>query len=76
MGTVLLAFVVGLAVAAAVFLGITLYTWTAIHSGWSDFGIEVFFASMWIAPLVLGTGAGAWTYRTLRKRAGHVPRSS
>jgi hypothetical protein len=59
------------AVAAAVFVPYGMYTWTAIHSGWSDAQIRAFFVGMWVLPLVAGLATGWLTFRRLdRRRAG------
>ena len=63
MWKVLCAFAVGLAVAVAVFLRFALYTWTAIHSGWSDVGLQIFATAMRAVPPVLGLIAGWVAYR-------------
>ena len=50
-------------VGVAVWVGFGLYTWTAIHNGWSDFGIQMFRVAMWVVPVVMGLGAGWAVYR-------------
>ena len=42
MWRVMLAVVVGLVVGGVVFFAFALYTWTAIHSGWSQRGMYIF----------------------------------
>ena len=54
----LLATIVGFAVAGVVFVAFGLYTWTAIHSRWSDTKIALFHAASWGVPLTLGVCAG------------------
>jgi len=59
----LIALVVATMVGVAVWVGFGLYTWTAIHNGWSDFGIQMFRVAMWVVPVVVGLGAGWAAYR-------------
>jgi asparagine N-glycosylation enzyme membrane subunit Stt3 len=63
----LFAIAAGGAVAAATFSGFALYTWTAIHSGWSQAGINAFHAATTVVPLVLGMLAGIAVYRLTRR---------
>ena len=59
----LFALTVATVVGVAVWFGFALYTWTAIHSGWSDFGIQMFTVAMWVVPVAAGLGAGLAAYR-------------
>ncbi len=63
MSKVVFAVVVGLAVCGVVFFGFAAYTWTAIHSGWSLFGIRLFQAATLIVPPAMGVLAGWYAYR-------------
>jgi asparagine N-glycosylation enzyme membrane subunit Stt3 len=63
----LFALTAGGAVAAAIFGGFALYTWTAIHSGWSQAGINAFYAATAVVPLGLGMLAGIAVYRLTRR---------
>lgn len=51
------------------FVGFGLYTWTAIHSGWSDFGMQVFGVASMVVPPVLGLVAD-WVAHRITGRAG------
>ena len=59
----LFALVVATMVGAAVWYGFALYTWTAIHSGWGESGIQMFRIAMWVVPVAVGLGAGWAAYR-------------
>jgi hypothetical protein len=59
----LFALTIAAVVGLAVWFGFALYTWTAIHSGWSDFGIQMFSVAMWVVPVAVGLGAGWAVYR-------------
>ena len=66
MWKILFALIVGTIVGTAVFFGFALYTWTAIHSGWSDAGLRTFQVATFVVPLALGLVAAWFTYRTGR----------
>ena len=55
---------VGIAVGAVAFICFGLYMWTAIHSGWSDSGLRIFYLAALLVPPALGLVAGWITYRT------------
>jgi hypothetical protein len=40
-----------------------MYTWTAIHSGWSNVEIRVFQAATFAVPLAIGIAVGWIAYR-------------
>ena len=63
-GRLLFSVFVGLVATIVVWFGFGLYTWTAIHSGWSHSGIRTFFVASWAAPLIVGALAGWWSYRS------------
>jgi ABC-type molybdate transport system permease subunit len=50
----------------AILVGFVLYTWTAIHSGWSASGMNAFHTATLVVPPVVGGLAGWWTYRYWR----------
>ena len=60
----LVALFVATMVGAAVFLAFGVYTWTAIHSGWSELGVRTFHAATRVVPVALGLAAGWAVYRT------------
>jgi hypothetical protein len=63
----LLAVVVATTVGAATFLAFGLYAWTAIHSGWSEFGLQTFHVATRVVPVLLGLAAGCTVYYTWGK---------
>ena len=67
---VLCAFVVALITAAVLYTGLGLYSWTAIHSGWSIFAIRMYFVAMWVVPLAMGVLTGVCSYGWLTGRRG------
>jgi hypothetical protein len=60
--------VVGLVVCAVVWFVMGIYTWTAIHSGWSQRQIDAFFVSVYLVPPILGVIAAVATYRSGKGR--------
>ena len=70
MSRILVAVVVGLVVGGVVYFAFAVYTWTAIHSGWSQRGIDIFYLATLLAPVLVG-GLTTWgVYRFLRSREG------
>ena len=63
---VVIPFAVGLVVWAAVYFLMAMYSWTAIHSGWSQGQINAFYLSVDVVPPIVGVVAASATYR-LRK---------
>ena len=70
-------------VVASYLLG--LYTWTAIHSGWSQAQIDRFYLALRVGPVILGIVAASAAYgsivamKTVRamadaSKSGHEPR--
>ena len=59
----LFALVVAAMVGAAVWFGFAIYTWSAIHSGWGESGIQMFYIAMYVVPVVVGLAAGWAAYR-------------
>ena len=57
MWRVLVAVAVGLVVGGVVFFAFALYTWTAIHSGWSQHGMYIFSLATLLVPIVAGAAA-------------------
>jgi hypothetical protein len=60
---VLFALAVATMVGVTVWFGLALYTWTVIHSGWSELGIQMFAFATWVVPVAVGIGAGWAAYR-------------
>jgi len=60
----LVALAVALMVGVAVFLAFGLYTWTAIHSGWSELGVRTFHLATRVVPIAMGLAAGWVVYLT------------
>ena len=65
MSRVLVAVVAGLVVGGVVFFAFALYTWTAIHSGWSQRGIDNFYLATLLVPIVAGAAAALLLYRVM-----------
>jgi hypothetical protein len=66
MAKIVFAVVAAVVVTTVIFFGFVLYTWTAIHSGWSASGIHAFYTATWVVPPVLGGLSGWWTYHYWR----------
>ena len=65
---VIVGIVIGLLIGALVYIGFGLYTWTAIHSGWSQSAIERYFLAAHIVPLVAGVTGGVLAGRAAYQR--------
>ena len=62
----LIAVAAGIAVDAVALAAFGLYTWTAIHSGWSEGGLGAFMAATIVVPAALGFVTGWFVYRHKR----------
>ena len=62
--------VAGLVVGGVVFFAFGLYTWTAIHSGWSLEGIQIFHLATVLVPVLVGAVTAVGVYRFLRSGEG------
>lgn len=48
------AVLVAVLVTCCTFLAFGLYSWSAIHSGWSDWGLQIFVVALYVSPPILG----------------------
>lgn len=70
MWRVLVAVVAGLVVGGVVYFAFAVYTWTAIHSGWSQRGIDNFYLATDLIPVLVGAITMWCAHRLLTAREG------